>query len=142
MALDVHPRCETYSCRYLHDWHSLFLIKTSLPTSVPDMVQCCLCGYVVVCDSEAPNQDEIDCLRGHAESHDLRKCPQEVFDNRDVFQEHMQRDHAGAVYSDVSNWRATRFLSMSGEDLVTCVTLESINSSLCNVGRSYYCHVI
>ena len=89
-AMREHASCQTWSCRHLYDYHSVF---QSLSGQESDTglrsVHCKLCDYRGPMLDQA---DETTHLK-HAETHALRTCEQLIFHNLEDFTQHMMQKH-------------------------------------------------
>jgi hypothetical protein len=84
-AMKEHCACVSWSCRNMHDFHSLYPIE-------PSKNACCrLCDFSFSHNS-APNFEVR--LKLHANSHKLRDCAQVIFTTEAQFIEHLIDEHA------------------------------------------------
>lgn len=79
-----------WSCRYLHDAHSVF--KSRRHPSTNNIASTCLvCGFTRT--KRNPDKRYYDTLVEHAATHRLRDCRQVIFANPDWLARHLQLDH-------------------------------------------------
>lgn len=141
MALQQHAVCSTYSCRYLHDWHSLFEIEKETDTSTSTLsnaMRCNLCTFQA--SSYLLEEVDSDCLhalQSHAESHDLRACTQRIFTSKIQFLEHMRIEHS-AVHLKGINWQSTQFLEAANGGQVVRTWLVSTKNAFCDTNPADY----
>lgn len=85
-AVNEHCACMTWSCRYLHDFHSIY------PRRKTENLRCSLChcslrNLIFNCEENG--------LKHHAAKfHKFRDCAQEVFTTEAEFIEHLIAEHA------------------------------------------------
>lgn len=95
VAAHLHPQCESWSCRYLPDMHSIFdtRVRAGSPSSY-----CLLCntfarGYGGTNDAHMNDRE----FKSHAESHSLRSCDQENFLDLAEFVKHLRVRHKACL---------------------------------------------
>ncbi|KAF1846411.1 uncharacterized protein K460DRAFT_124282 [Cucurbitaria berberidis CBS 394.84] len=121
VAAQLHPKCESWSCRYLHDMHSSF--ETSRSAFEVLRSECRLCDFEV---GGVDKEDAvyIDFLTSHAESHALRTCDQKIFLDWDKFTHHLHIHHR-ASYSRILvqeqpllAWGSVQYLERYGTQIL------------------------
>jgi hypothetical protein len=99
-------------------------------------VQCRLCTYrTEIPKYGEPSTDILLNLRGHAKSHNLRDCKQDIYTDMAEFQQHMRVWH-GAIHSDGTNWHIMRFIESAGEDYMVRTWMELQDCRLCDTKPS------
>jgi len=126
------PDCNFWSCRYLHDPHSIFSSESISRHGDKAKFTCVLCGFTE--KQRLPAEENYKILLEHAETHRLRECAQAVFTNPEDLAVHLKLDHFAnnpfAYSTELQPWRAinTKFLIPSYK------TLQSSCGDIC-------CHI-
>ncbi|CAO2655057.1 Nn.00g117900.m01.CDS01 [Neocucurbitaria sp. VM-36] len=143
VAAQLHPQCESWSCRYLHDMHSIF--KTCQSSFTVLRSECTLCYFEVV-GRDRDGAVYTDFLTSHAETHSLRSCDQEIFYDREQFKLHLIDKHArikhrrshhtsfamsGLHKGGQNSWRRVQFLERYGTKVIMRTLLPFEENVLC-----------
>jgi hypothetical protein len=114
-ATRLHPTCESWSCRYLHD--ELSMMK--------NLKACRLCDFFAI-DAQYINEALISDLREHVEYHQLRGCTQTIYTTPKDFASHLGSEHRmkDALDRNMAPWVRLQFLDIiDGQELVRTVRL-------------------
>lgn len=87
-ARENHSSCVAWSCRYLHDWHAIYIMSTT--ETIDDRTFTCqLCNFT----KKSTDKHLRAILEEHAQSHNLRSCAQHRFADVRSFASHLEAQH-------------------------------------------------
>lgn len=119
-----HRACITWSCRHLHDYHSLFAMRP-VDDGTFTRAFCRLCRFSTI-GSSRQRYFEI-MLLSHAEEHSLRVCKQNIFATEHEFVHHLENEHgAGPFWPDTTldPWESLQYMERhNGEALIRSAQL-------------------
>jgi len=144
--MEQHPTCITWSCRHLHDWHTIFTVAVAEVTTdqAPDTlmycvnVACRLCSFNIKWQGVELNEHPPFDLQSHSETHALRKCTQTAFTDMSAFRLHLVQEHGAELAQlelGVAPWQYMQYLRVErdSQQLICVSATTPKESRLCQV---------